>query len=118
MVAKPDIVVTNVEELFCDEHGQHWSPARVTLIWPPTASLRAPAITVEVIAAARPDMTLDQLHKAHLSAAHDVLNAAVLAMEEPAFSAKGDLRVPQTTVSEDDRKRRRQNPELRRPRGK
>jgi hypothetical protein len=119
MVARPEIVVANVEELFRDEHGQYWSPARVTLTWPPIAGLRAPAITVEVIAAARPDMTLEQLHKAHLSAAHGVLNAAVLIMEEPPFGVKNDVRVPQrTTADGDDRKRKRQHSELRRPREK
>jgi hypothetical protein len=117
MVARPEIVVTNVEELFCDEHGQYWSPARVKLTWPAIDGLRAPAIAVDVIAVARPDMTLEQLHKAHLSATHDVLNAAVLVLEEP-FEA-GNPRVPQrATVAADDRKRRRQPPGPRHAGGK
>jgi hypothetical protein len=113
MVARPDIVVTHVEELFSDEHGQHWSPARVTLTWPPIAGLRAPTIVVDVIAGARPDMTLEQLHKAHLSATHDVLNAAVLAMEEPAPGAQDDPLAQPATLIGDERKRKR-NPDLRR----
>jgi len=39
-------------------------------------------------------MTLAQLYKAHLSAAHDVLSAALLAMERPDIEASNDMRVP------------------------
>lgn len=116
MVERPDIVVAHVEELFSDEHGQCWSPARVTLKWPPIAGLRAPNIVVDVIAVARPDMTLEQLHKAHLSAAHDVLNAALLAMEESAPDGNAGSLVREAAVAED--RRRRQPSELRPPRRK
>src|SRR5215211_6861210 len=62
--------------------GQLWSPATVLINWPPVAGLRSPAIEVRVIALARADMTLDDLNRAHLQAAHDVLNAAVLGLEQ------------------------------------
>jgi len=81
-VAKPEITVTHVEELFADQVGQLWSPATVLINWPPVAGLRSPAIEVRVIALARADMTLDDLNRAHLQAAHDVLNAAVLGLEQ------------------------------------
>src|SRR3954470_20170515 len=87
MVAKPNIVVSHVEEIFRDDLGQYWSPAQVTLSWPPLTRLSGPSLAVNVIASSRPDMSLDQLYKAHLSAAHDVLTAALLAMEEPLIEA-------------------------------
>jgi hypothetical protein len=80
-VAKPEITIAHVEELFADEVGQLWSPATVLINWP-VAGLRAPAIEVRVIALARADMTLDELKRAHLQAAHDVLTAAVLGIEQ------------------------------------
>jgi len=93
MVAKPEIAVSHVEELFRDDLGQCWSPAKVTLNWPSVTGIAGPSITIDVVASARPEMTLDQLYKAHLSAAHDVLSAGLLAMEEPAFETKNDMRV-------------------------
>jgi hypothetical protein len=54
----------------------------VLINWPPVAGLRSPAIEVRVIALARADMTLDELKRAHLQAAHDVLTAAVLGIEQ------------------------------------
>jgi hypothetical protein len=81
-VAKPEITIAHVEELFADEVGQLWSPATVLINWPPVAGLRSPAIEVRVIALARADMTLHELNRAHLQAAHDVLNAAVLGLEQ------------------------------------
>jgi hypothetical protein len=84
MVAKPTITISQVEELFTDDLGQFWSPARVTLVWPPASNrLRSPMVTIEVIAAAAADMTLEQLAESHLQAAHDVLNAALLSLEQP-----------------------------------
>jgi hypothetical protein len=80
-VAKPEISITHVEELFADDLGQLWSPATVLISWPPVAGLRAPHIEVKVIALARADMTLPELNQAHLQAAHDVLTAAVLGIE-------------------------------------
>jgi hypothetical protein len=81
-VAKPEITITHVEELFADEVGQRWSLATVLINWRPVAGLRSPAIEVRVIALARADMTLQELNRAHLQAAHDVLNAAVLGLEQ------------------------------------
>jgi hypothetical protein len=81
-IAKPGITIAHVEELFADEVGQLWSPATVLINWPPVAGLRAPAIEVTVIALARADMTLPELNQAHLQAAHDVLTAAVLGIEQ------------------------------------
>ena len=92
MVAKPEIAVSHVEELFRDDLGQYWSPAQVTLNWPSVTGITGPSITISVVASARPEMTLEQLYKAHLSAAHDVLSAGLLAMEEPAFETKNDMR--------------------------
>ena len=92
MVAKPAIQVSHVEEIFRDDLGQYWSPAQVTLTWPPAAGIDGPSLVLNVVAPSRPDMTLDQLYKAHLSAAHDVLTAALLAMEEPVIEAGNDMR--------------------------
>ena len=92
MVAKPSIVVSHVEEIFRDDLGQYWSPAQVTLTWPPLTEISGPSVIMNVVATSRPDMTLDQLYKAHLSAAHDVLTAALLAMEEPVIEANNDMR--------------------------
>jgi hypothetical protein len=84
MVAKPSITISHVEELFSDELGELWSPAVVTLSWPPSPHrLRAPVVELKVIAPARADMTMGQLRQAHLQAAHDVLSAALLSLEEP-----------------------------------
>ena len=92
MVATPTIQVSHIEEIFRDDLGQYWSPAQVTLTWPPVTGIAGPSLVLNVVASSRPDMTLDQLHKAHLSAAHDVLTAALLAMEEPVVEASNDMR--------------------------
>jgi hypothetical protein len=94
MVAQPSITVSHIEEIFRDDLGQYWSPAQVTLTWPPLTGISGPSIILNVIASSRPDMTLAQLYKAHLSAAHDVLSAALLAMERPDIEASNDMRVP------------------------
>jgi hypothetical protein len=93
MVSRPSVSICNVEELFADEIGQHWSAASVVLNWPAAAGLRAPAVTVDVIAPAKPEMTLEQLRRAHMQAVHDVLTAALLGIEEAA-----DATTPQRKV--------------------
>jgi len=102
MVAKPTIQVSHVEEIFRDDLGQYWSPAQVTLTWPPATGITGPSLVLNVVAPSRPDMTLDQLYKAHLSAAHDVLTAALLAMEEPLVEAGNDMRASPYFVKADD----------------
>ena len=83
MIAKPTITISHVDELFADELGELWSPATVRMVWPSAGQLRAPTLTIEVIAPARADMTMEQLRSAHLQAAHDVLDAALITLEEP-----------------------------------
>src|SRR3954469_23361512 len=106
MVAKPEVAVSHVEELFQDDLGQYWSPAQVTLNWPSVTGITGPSIIINVVASARPEMTLEQLYKAHLSAAHDVLSAGLLAMEEPAFETKNDMRTSRgRAAAEQDQQR-------------
>src|ERR1043165_5868451 len=100
MVAKPEVVVSHVDELFRDDLGQYWSPAEVTMTWPDVRGITGPSIVIHVVASARPDMTLEQLYRAHLSAAHDVLSAGLLAMEEPEFEAKNDLRTARGSTAD------------------
>jgi hypothetical protein len=83
MVAKPNVTISHVEELFADKLGQLWSPAKVTLSWPAAEGLRAPAVVIDVIAPARAQMTIEELRQAHLQAARDVVSAALLSIEEP-----------------------------------
>jgi len=80
-VAKPEVVVTNVDELFADPIGQRWSPATIMVTWPAAGGLPAPSVEVKVIALARAEITLDDLNALHLQAAHDVLSAALLGIE-------------------------------------
>jgi hypothetical protein len=82
MIARPTLTISHVEELFADELGQLWSPAKVALSWPSANRLRGPCLTVDVIAPARASMTLEQLRAAHLQAAHDVLGSALLSLEQ------------------------------------
>jgi|SRR5215813_8684190 len=70
------------EELFTDRIGQRWSPATVTVTWRPSDSLPAPSIQLKVIALARGEMGRDELERAHLQAAHDVLTSALLEIEQ------------------------------------
>jgi hypothetical protein len=86
MTAKPKVTITNVEELFADEIDQLWSPAAVMLNWPPVQGLRAPSVTINVIAPASANMTIKELRAAHIQGARDVLNAALLSLEEPISS--------------------------------
>ncbi len=79
----PSISISRVEELLADDIGQLWSPATVTVTWPPVVGLRAPSMQVGVIARARADMILGELERAHLQAAHDVIGAALLSIERP-----------------------------------
>jgi hypothetical protein len=87
MIAKPTVTISHVEELFADEIGQLWSPAKVTLSWTSTNGLRAPTVAIDVIAPARGDMTLKELRQAQLQAAHDVLGSALISLEEPEYPA-------------------------------
>ena len=80
MVAKPEVRVT-VGEPQGDPHGQFWSPATVTLTWPKAGQLPGPSVQITLVAPIRGQMTVDELRHAHMQAAHDVLNAAVLSME-------------------------------------
>jgi hypothetical protein len=80
-VARPDIAITNIEELFADRLGQLWSPATITVAWVPVADLRAPSVQVRIIAHVHAAMTAEQLTREHLQAAHDVLTAALLTLE-------------------------------------
>src|SRR5262245_20940861 len=77
-----DIAIAHMDELFADNVGQMWSPATVSVTWAPADELPAPSINLTVIAPARPEMTLDDLKGLHLRAAHDVLNAALLGIEQ------------------------------------
>lgn len=81
-VAKPEIAVARVEELFGDGIGQLWSPATILVTWPAADGLPAPSVELRVIALARAEMTLDELNRLHLQAAHGVLNAALLGIEQ------------------------------------
>lgn len=80
MARKPQIIVSATEELFTDKLGQRWSPATVRLHWgrDEAQDLRAPSVTVQIIAPARRQMTAQELRQAHLTAARDVLRAALL----------------------------------------
>jgi hypothetical protein len=82
MVAKPRITISHVEELFTDDIGQVWSPAKVVLSWSAANGLRAPCVTLDVIAPARANMTLEELRAAHLRAAHTVIESALLSLEQ------------------------------------
>jgi hypothetical protein len=86
--AAPEIVVTNVDELFTDPIGQRWSPATIEVTWPAGNGLPAPSLEVKVIALARAEITLEELNALHLQAAHDVLNAALLGIENMMESAR------------------------------
>src|SRR3954471_9923346 len=86
MVANPKIDIAP-DELFTDEIGQHWSPARIELSWPSFPGLGAgPSIAIGIVALARPEMTSDELRQAHIGAAHDVLSSALLALERTEHS--------------------------------
>jgi len=87
-IAKPDIVIAHVEELFADHIGQLWSPATIVVTWPAANGLPAPSIEVKAIALARAEMTVEELKKLHLQAAHDVLNAALLGIEQTIESSR------------------------------
>ncbi|MEA2934399.1 MAG: hypothetical protein QOD74_1045 [Variibacter sp.] len=83
MVANdPQVTVLHVEELFTDHLGQRWSPATVRIVWAAHEGLRAPSTSVHVIAAVRGQMTAEALRAAHLSAARNVLEAAVRSLGE------------------------------------
>ena len=80
MVAKPEVSITAGEPRG-DAHGQFSSPATVTLAWPKAGQLPGPSIQIALVAPIRGQMTVDELRQAHMQAAHDVLNAALLSIE-------------------------------------
>jgi hypothetical protein len=82
MPGKASVKTLRVEELFNDTLGQRWSPSTVTLEWPTAAGLRAPWVRIGVIALARAQMTEGDLRRAHLAGALDVLNAAIITLEQ------------------------------------
>ena len=81
MVPKPELSIAAGEPQG-DFLGQFWSPAKVTMRWPAAGPLSGPSIEVSVVAAIRGQMTVDELRKAHVQAAHDVLSAALLSLEK------------------------------------
>jgi hypothetical protein len=81
MIAKPEVSVSAAEPQ-ADPLGQSWSPAKVTMSWPAAGRVPGPCVEVSVVAAVRGQMTVDELRKAHIQAAHDVLTAALLSLEE------------------------------------
>ena len=81
MIAKPEIAIT-ADEPKVDKLGQFWSPATVTLTWRESDDLPPPSIAISLVAPIRGHMTVDELRAAHLQAAHDVLSAALLSIEE------------------------------------
>ena len=80
MIAKPEISIS-ADEPQSDKLGQFWSPAKVTLSWPQTNGFAAPCVQISLVAPIRGQMTVDELRAAHMQAAHDVLNAALLSLE-------------------------------------
>jgi hypothetical protein len=80
MVAKPEISITAGEPQG-DTHGQFWSPATVSLTWPKAGRVPGPSVQISIVAPIQGQMTVDELRHAHMQAAHDVLNAALLSME-------------------------------------
>jgi hypothetical protein len=58
------------------------SPANVLITWPATDALPVSSIQVKVIALAHADMGREELERAHLQSAQDVLTAALLTIEQ------------------------------------
>src|SRR4051794_20178938 len=83
MLAQPEISVT-ADEPLTDKLGQSWSPAKVMMAWPQAGDLPGPSIEISLIAPIRGEMTVDELRRAHLQSAHDVISAALLTIEAPA----------------------------------
>ena len=94
MVAKPEVSITAGEPQG-DPHGQFWSPATVTLSWPKAGQLPGPSIQIALVAPIRGQMTVDELRHAHMQAAHDVLNAALLSIETAPKVERVKRRSPQ-----------------------
>jgi hypothetical protein len=92
MVAKPQVSIT-AGEPHADSHGQFWSPATVTLTWPEAGKLPGPSVQVSLVAPVRGQMTVDELRHAHIQAAHDVLSAAVLSIEEVPETKTGNRQI-------------------------
>jgi hypothetical protein len=91
MVAKPEVSIA-ADEPQTDAHGQSWSPAKVSLTWPGAGRLPGPSIQISLVALVRGDMTVAELRKAHMKAAHDVLSAALLSIEAPTTAPEGAKR--------------------------
>ena len=81
MVAKPEVSVT-AEEPKGDALGQFWSPAKVTLTWPAAGQVAGPSVQISLVAPINGQMTVDELRRAHMRSAQDVLTAALLSLEE------------------------------------
>jgi hypothetical protein len=79
---KPSVTVSHTQDPTTDEHGQRWSPAEITVAWPPTPGMPAPWLKIGVVAAVREDMTLDEFREAVITAALDVMSAALLQLED------------------------------------
>jgi hypothetical protein len=80
MVAAPEISIS-ADEPKADKFGQLWSPGKVILKWPDSEEVAAPSIEISLVAPVRGEMTIDELRKAQVQAAHDVLTAALLSLE-------------------------------------
>jgi hypothetical protein len=107
MLMSPSITVSNIGEPIKDELGQQWSAATVSIAWPPPSELMTqlepPAMQIRVIAAYRPEMTVEELRHSHLAAALDVLSSALLALEQPVQTEQDNQSVassPPRSVSE------------------
>ena len=88
MKSLPDVSVDWHDDIFVDELGQRWSPATVTMQWPRVpAGLRPPALTCDVIALARADMSAEELASSHIQSTRDVLVAALRALTHPTARA-------------------------------
>jgi hypothetical protein len=87
MGSTPSLKVEQADEPIRDSVGQLWSPATILVEWAApsgqTARLEAPSVRIRVVAAYRPDMTVEELRQAHKKAALNVLGSALLALEEP-----------------------------------
>src|SRR3569833_4320790 len=46
LASDPQVIVSHVEELFTDGHGQRWSPATVRIAWPAHGEVRGPITTI------------------------------------------------------------------------
>ena len=82
MSKEPTVAVSHAQDPITDEHGQRWSPAEITVTWPPTPGMPSPWLKIGVVAAVREEMTLDEFRQAVITAALDVMSAALLRLED------------------------------------